>query len=79
MKLIKLTMISDKGFLKQNFQKRTIWVNPMNVDYVWDWTDNDSAITQTVLHINGHRIYVKENFRDVMKLLGTNITKGDEK
>ncbi|MDR2821361.1 MAG: hypothetical protein LBV53_00190 [Mycoplasmataceae bacterium] len=75
MELIKLTMMWDKGFFKKIYIERTIYVNPQNVDYIWDWTKQDNAKVQTVLHINGKRIYVKENFNDVLNML----TKGGKK
>jgi hypothetical protein len=73
-KLIKLTRLWNIGLLKKKYIERIIYVNPQSVDYVWDFTKNDNSLVQAVLHINGKRIYIKENFNDVMKML-----KGDTK
>jgi hypothetical protein len=69
MKLIKLTMVHGQGWLKTKWIETEIYVNPNNIDYIWDWTQNDTAEAQTVLHINAKRIYVKENFSEVLKML----------
>jgi uncharacterized protein YlzI (FlbEa/FlbD family) len=68
-KLIKLTRLWNVGLLKKKYIERIIYVNPQSVDYIWDFTKNDKSLVQAVLHINGKRIYVKENFNDVMKML----------
>jgi hypothetical protein len=62
--------VKNESLLKTKWHKQTIWINPNNINAIFDYTNNDERTIQAVLLINGERINVTETAESIIVQLG---------
>lgn len=62
--------MKNESLLKTKWHKQTIWINPNNINAIFDYTNNDERTIQAVLLINGERINVTETAESIIVQLG---------